>query len=216
MTEQAAQYYVVISSPHALEAEWLARLITAAGCEVDCSPTIESLPDIVSARRPDLILLDGCFCGEKMCNLKDLAEQHTVAILTDRYRPGSFIHEAMRAGAHGCLWCDEDVERFTEAVRLLARGMVVITSEAARQMIDSTHTDSTSSESQPLSEQEMRIASMVALGATNREIGEELFISEHTVKVQLGRILSKLSLRNRQQLAGYVAQRRVFSGSQRQ
>jgi DNA-binding NarL/FixJ family response regulator len=56
---------------------------------------------------------------------------------------------------------------------------------------------------------------MVALGATNREIGEELFISEHTVKVQLGRILSKLSLRNRQQLAGYVAQRRVASGSQR-
>jgi len=216
MTEQSPQYYVVISSPHALEAEWLARLINAAGCEADCSPTVESLPAIVSARRPDLIILDGCFCGDQMCNLRDLAQQHTVAVLTDRYRPGSFVHEALRAGANGCLWCDEDVERFTEAVRLLARGMVVITSEAARKMIDSTHTDGTSSESQPLSEQEQRIATMVAMGATNREIGEELFISEHTVKVQLGRILSKLSLRNRQQLAGYVAQRRVASGSQRQ
>jgi DNA-binding CsgD family transcriptional regulator len=47
---------------------------------------------------------------------------------------------------------------------------------------------------------------MVAKGATNKEIAESLFISEHTVKIHLGHILEKLNLRNRQQIAVYVAE----------
>ena len=60
-----------------------------------------------------------------------------------------------------------------------------------------------------LTDRELRILEMIGNGSTNREIGEGLYISEHTVKVHLGAILNKLHLKNRQQAAAYIAQKRV-------
>jgi small-conductance mechanosensitive channel/DNA-binding CsgD family transcriptional regulator len=55
-----------------------------------------------------------------------------------------------------------------------------------------------------LSERELEITSLVSQGATNREIGEKLFITENTAKVHVKNILRKLELKNRQQLAVYA------------
>ncbi|MFW6056935.1 MAG: helix-turn-helix domain-containing protein, partial [Chloroflexota bacterium] len=51
-----------------------------------------------------------------------------------------------------------------------------------------------------LTGREHQLAILVAQGATNREIAGAMFISEHTVKIHIGNILTKLDLRNRQQL----------------
>jgi small-conductance mechanosensitive channel/DNA-binding CsgD family transcriptional regulator len=56
-----------------------------------------------------------------------------------------------------------------------------------------------------LTERELEIASLVSQGATNKEIGEKLFITENTAKVHVKNILRKLELKNRQQLAVYAA-----------
>jgi DNA-binding CsgD family transcriptional regulator/small-conductance mechanosensitive channel len=55
-----------------------------------------------------------------------------------------------------------------------------------------------------LSDREREVLVLIGQGATNREIGEKLIISEHTVKSHLRSILSKLNLRNRQQAAAYA------------
>ena len=62
-----------------------------------------------------------------------------------------------------------------------------------------------------LSDRETEILDLVGEGKTNREIGEELFISEHTVKVHLGNILTKLKLKNRQQAAAYILRKRMMA-----
>ena len=58
----------------------------------------------------------------------------------------------------------------------------------------------------PLSTRELEVLQLVAKGLPNREISENLFISEHTVKSHLKNILSKLHLDNRVQLASYAFQ----------
>ncbi len=206
MAEQGSPCNVVISSPHTLEATWLASIVTGAGCAVRHSATPEALPDALRDYEADVILLDGCHCGEAMATLRELVQrQYKVVILIDDQRPGTFLHEAFRAGAKGCLLCNEQPDRFAQSVRLAAKGMVVISDAAARTLASTSHGGAATGQASPFTDLEQRLASLVAQGATNREIGEHLFISEHTVKAHLREILRKLGLRNRHQLAAYVA-----------
>jgi DNA-binding NarL/FixJ family response regulator len=206
MASQGSACDVVISSPHALEAAWLASIITGAGCRARYTPTVEALADALRENEADVVLLDGCHCGDDMATVRDLVQQqHKVVILIDRERPGSFLHQAFRAGAKGCLLCDEQADRFAESVRLAAQGMVVMSDDAARILASTSSDGATAGETSPFTDLEQQLASLVAQGATNREIGEQLFISEHTVKVHLRDVLKKLGLRNRHHLAAYVA-----------
>jgi DNA-binding CsgD family transcriptional regulator len=56
-----------------------------------------------------------------------------------------------------------------------------------------------------LTERELEIAKLITLGTTNKEIAEQLFISENTAKVHVKNILKKLDLKNRQQVAVFTA-----------
>lgn len=57
---------------------------------------------------------------------------------------------------------------------------------------------------EPLSQREREVAALVARGLSNKEIGQSLFIAERTVAVHVGRILEKLGLRSRSQVAGLL------------
>jgi DNA-binding NarL/FixJ family response regulator len=59
--------------------------------------------------------------------------------------------------------------------------------------------------SRPLSRQEFAVALLVAEGMTNREIGQQLFVSHRTIDSHVAHALKKLGLRRRAQLAGVVA-----------
>lgn len=65
-----------------------------------------------------------------------------------------------------------------------------------------------------LSDREREVLMLIGLGATNKEIAEKLIISEHTVKSHLRSILSKLDLRNRQQVAAYAARQGAAAESE--
>lgn len=199
---------VTISSPHLLEAEGISDILRDAGCAV---PRITSSPSDTSPSAEDsptdeLILLDACFCGDDMSILRALAAQRcTVIVLVGPERDGSFIHGVMQAGARGCLSCDEEPQRFAECVRMVGEGAVVISADAAARMAGAPMPAQAPSAPHELTPRQLEIAIMVAQGASNREIGEALYLSEHTVKIQIGQALEKLGLRNRQQLAAHLA-----------
>jgi DNA-binding NarL/FixJ family response regulator len=57
---------------------------------------------------------------------------------------------------------------------------------------------------------------LVVKGCTNREIGQDLFISEHTVKAHLSSIMTKLNIKNRQQAVAYIMQKRMKNSTGQQ
>ncbi len=198
---------VVIFSPHALEAEGIGDILREAGCSTPrLTATLDANPASHKGEPSELILLDGCLCGEDMSALRNLADKgHPIIILVGPERDGQFIQDVMRAGAKGCLSCDEEPRRFAECVRMVAEGAVVISADAAQRLAGVPPSAEPAVKPEELTARQQQVAVMIAQGASNREIGEALCISEHTVKIQLGQALEKLDLRNRQQLAAYVA-----------
>ena len=64
-----------------------------------------------------------------------------------------------------------------------------------------------------LSDQERRILPLIAEGKTNREIGAQLFLSEHTVKTYVSSLLKKLQLARRAEAAAYIARQQQARAS---
>lgn len=132
------------------------------------------------------------------------------------------IYNGLRAGAVGYLLKDITSEQLANAVRAAARGEVLLQPNIANKVFAALSPTPTPqlmvSSSKPaapsiggqieeLTEREREILLLVARGATNREIGEALFITEGTVKNHMSNILSKLGLRDRTQAALYARER---------
>jgi DNA-binding NarL/FixJ family response regulator len=91
---------------------------------------------------------------------------------------------AKAAGASGFVSKDWSAEDVTMAVRMVAKGMTVF---APR----------TEAPAAPLSDREREVLALIASGATNREIAEQLYLSPHTVKEHTSSLYRKLNVRNR-------------------
>lgn len=126
------------------------------------------------------------------------------------------LFTAIKAGAKGYLIKDVKIDELLRAIVVVSRGEAVISPSMAVKLLDEFATGGGSSkqlssgstldkpDKQALTERERAVLSLVAVGATNRDIAEKLVISENTVKVHLHNILEKLHLRNRQHAAAYA------------
>jgi len=131
------------------------------------------------------------------------------------------IREGLQAGALGYLLKDVTSEQLTSTIRAAAHGEALLQPEIASKVFNSllsappaqTPTsvasianDATSSMAyiESLTEREREILTLVARGASNRQISETLFITEGTVKNHMSNILFKLGLRDRTQAALYA------------
>jgi DNA-binding NarL/FixJ family response regulator len=141
-----------------------------------------------------------------------------VLILTT-FDDDEYILEGFRAGAKGYLLKDISAEELVGAIRAVHRGEAPMQpSVAAKLVARLRHGNevpsplvSASESPQPhafgipganeLTDREREILGFLARGASNREIGESLFITEDTVKNHVSNILSKLNLRDRTQAA---------------
>jgi DNA-binding NarL/FixJ family response regulator len=158
--------------------------------------------------RPDVILmdlrmpvLDGVSATRRLHELYPLSR--IIALTT--FDDDEYIFEGLRAGAYGYLLKDVPSQKLFEAVYAANRGeYFLMPSVTARVMAEFSRLPrnqpvQTSSNHIPLSEREKQILKMVARGASNKEIAEELVIAEGTVKNHLSNIFDKLDARDRMQ-----------------
>jgi DNA-binding NarL/FixJ family response regulator len=112
---------------------------------------------------------------------------------------------AVRAGASGFLLKDVSPADLVHAVGVVARGDVVVAPALTRRLLDryAAEPDPTTAPDRlrDLSEREIEVLRLVARGLANAQIGEQLFLSEATVKTYVSRLLGKLGVRDRVQLA---------------
>lgn len=120
------------------------------------------------------------------------------------------LYTALRVGAAGYLLKDMPPADLVAAVLQIAQGERAIAPAMAARMLgdlpgpEASVTAWREAESAKLSERERDVLALLAAGLTNREIGARLSISEPTVKTHVGRVLSKLHLRNRSEAAAMV------------
>jgi len=113
-----------------------------------------------------------------------------------------YIYEALSAGASGFVLKDDPPEQLIAAIRTVAAGDALLSPSITRRVIGQfagLARPAPPKEIEELTSREMEVFRLIALGLSNAEIGEQLFISETTVKTHVTHVLQKLNLRDRVQ-----------------
>lgn len=127
-----------------------------------------------------------------------------VIVLTSKAED-DLVLPAIRAGAFSYLLKDVSAAELAEAVRNAAAGRPTFHPVASARMAQEVGGSSKEKpKSSQISHRELEVLKLIARGLGNSEIGEELFISERTVKSHVTHLLEKLNLRDRTQLAIYA------------
>ncbi|MET7939751.1 response regulator [Streptomyces sp. NPDC059944] len=166
---------------------------------------------LVDRTRPDVVLMDirmpnvdGLTATERL-RAREKAPQ--VVVLTT-FHADEQVLRALRAGAAGFVLKDTPPAEILDAVRRVAAGDPVLSPTVTRQLME--HAAGSSADARKsgarsriaaLNEREREVAVAVGRGGSNADIATELFMSVATVKTHVSRILAKLGLNNRVQVA---------------
>ncbi|CAL9379323.1 response regulator transcription factor [Streptomyces sp. enrichment culture] len=166
---------------------------------------------LVDRTRPDVVLMDirmptvdGLAATEE---LRSRSEAPQVVLLTT-FHADEQVLRALRAGAAGFVLKDTPPAEIVAAVRRVAAGEPVLSPAVTRQLMAhaagtaaDTRRDRARDRMAVLNEREREVAVAVGRGLANAEIAAELYMSVATVKTHVSRILAKLDLNNRVQIA---------------
>jgi DNA-binding NarL/FixJ family response regulator len=155
------------------------------------SPTVV----LMDIRMPEL---DGLEATRRILAVEDAAR---VLILTT-FDLDEYVYEALRAGASGFVLKDDPPEQLLAAIRVVARGEALLSPAVTKRVIEKYTRIAPPEPPQALdqlTELELDVFRLIARGLSNAEIGQELYISDTTVKTHITHILQKLGLRDRVQ-----------------
>jgi DNA-binding NarL/FixJ family response regulator len=167
--------------------------------------------EISTKVQPDVVLMDvrmPVLDGVRATYLLQQCVPQSRVIVLTTFDDDEYVFDALRAGAVGYLLKDVASAQLVEAIRATARGESILGPSVAAKVIAefsrvSRLVPSAQMEGlvEPLSERELEILSLIARGATNKEIADQLFIAEGTVKNHVTHILGKLGVRDRTEAA---------------
>jgi two-component system response regulator DevR len=167
----------------------------------------EHKPDVVimDVRLPDASGVDAC---------RQIRSENPITrvVMLTSFADEDAVVAAILAGASGYLLKQSDPERLITAVETAAAGGSLLDPAVTDTVLRWMRGTASGGDSHSrLSEQERKILPLIAEGKTNREIGAELFLSEHTVKTYVSSLLKKLQLARRAEAAAYIARRQRAS-----
>lgn len=201
---------VLIVDDHTVVRDGLNALLAAEpGMEV-----VGSAADGIEAVRlaqelnPDVILLDLVMPRmdgvQATIEIKRNNPDARILVLTS-FAENHQVFSAIKSGAIGYMMKDTSSEELIQAIRDTYHNKPALQPEIARKLMrDIQNQAGQESLVNTLTEREIEILQQVALGKTNQEIADELFLSERTVRTHITNILAKLRLSNRTQAALYA------------
>jgi two-component system NarL family response regulator len=211
----ADQIRLLLADDHGLFREGLRRLLadhprlTVVGEAADAQEVLRR------ARRlqPDIVLMDVHMPGggiEATRAIRAELPDVQVLILTVSESEEDLM-AAVRAGAKGYILKTADFDQLLRSIDTVAAGQPAFNREMTNKLL--SQLSSLDSAAPPrrrgdtrreLSERELEILRFIAQGASNRQIANQLYLSENTVRTHLAHILEKLRLQNRVQAAAYA------------
>jgi DNA-binding NarL/FixJ family response regulator len=164
--------------------------------------------EMVARARPDVVLMDVRMPRmdgiEATSHITRTASPPRVLILTT-FDLDDHVYAALRAGASGFLLKDAPAEQLVDAIGVIARGDALLAPSVTRLLIDEVARRPAADPAvvapglATLTDRELDVMRLIARGLSNSEIADELYLGEATVKTHVGRILTKLGLRDRVQ-----------------
>ena len=184
---------VLIVEDHASMRESLTTALTAAGdfTVVGEVPNADYALDFCKHLRPDLVLMDVCTengaSGLKAVEaIRNSCEEVKIIVMT-AFDEITYIPRAKAAGANGFVYKSRSLTYFLEAAREVMAGGWVFPEPKTIPMPQGEA---------PLTDREMEVLRLMCKHMTNKEISQELFISENTVKYHKMNMLGKTGFRN--------------------
>jgi DNA-binding NarL/FixJ family response regulator len=210
---------VLIADDQAMVREGFSVLLAA-------QPDIQVVGEAVNGRdavdkaatlRPDVVLMDirmpvlnGLEATRRIVSSRDDTAAAgfggTKVLVVTTFDLDEYVYEALRAGASGFVLKDASAQALTEAVRVVAAGDALLAPSVTRRLLaEFARAGAPSAPSrkqvEQLTERETEVLTLVARGRSNAEIADDLVVAEQTIKTHVGRILTKLQLRDRTQAA---------------
>jgi len=162
--------------------------------------------------RPDVILMDLVMPEvdgiEAIRKITAHQPEARILVLTS-FATDDKVFPAIKAGALGYLLKDSSPEELVQAIQHVYRGEPSLHPTIARKVLQELQTPPEPEQpptSEPLTEREVEVLQLIVRGLGNQRIGEQLSISEATVRTHVSNILSKLHLASRTQAALYALQ----------
>ena len=201
------QTTIVLADDHTVVRSALRMLLDAEpGFEVVAEAgDADAAARYVLGHKPDVLIIDINMPGgsglEAIPGIRESFPATQIVVLTMQPDP-AFAREALRAGALGYILKDAADEELVRAVRMAARGETYLQPELGAKIAAEP-----ADEEDGLTQRETEVLRLIALGHTNGEIAEQLFLSVRTVESHRAHIQQKLGLTTRAELVRYALER---------
>ncbi|WP_186626413.1 response regulator transcription factor [Rhodococcus sp. BP22] len=161
----------------------------------------------VREHRPDVVLMDvrmPGIDGVRATSMITESDSNSRVLVMTTFDLDEHVLGALRAGASGFLLKDTPPEDLISAIRSVAAGDAVVSPKVTRRLLSRFIAEDAPLAQDPvvldaLTDREREVLGLLATGLSNAEIAGKLVLSEATVKTHIGRILTKLGLRDRVQ-----------------
>src|SRR3954454_18542529 len=198
---------VVIADDHTVVRQGLRLLIdNEAGLQVVAEAgTVPDAERLTRAHRPTVLVLDLNMPGgsglEAIPRVREAVPETAIVVLTMQDDP-AFARQALQAGALGFVLKEAADEELLAAIRLAAEGGTYLNPRLGARMAAAPSEPATAPDD--LSDREVEVLRLIALGHTNSEIAEQLFLSTRTVETHRAHIQQKINRTSRAELVRYA------------
>jgi len=167
------------------------------------------------SHRPDVVIMDIRLPGKSGIEAtREITQQlpETKVIMLTSFAEDELLFDAIVAGASGYILKQIDSKELIRALETVGRGEALLDPAVTQKLFDRVRHAARKSEDMTfanLSDQELRVLGQVALGKMNREIAENLFLSEKTVRNYVSSMLAKLNLSTRSEAAAFAVRHHI-------
>ncbi|TCP58172.1 LuxR family two component transcriptional regulator [Tumebacillus sp. BK434] len=204
---------VVLCDDHTILRDGLRNLLNSeddlevVGEAADGKQAIE----LVERLQPDVVIMDinmPCLGGVEAVERLTANDPNLRILILTMFNQDEYLFRTMQAGACGYLLKDSPISEVIDAIRTVMQGGSVLHPDQTRKLLAS-YREKDKPDGEKLSPREHEVLITLVKGLSNKEIAEQLFISETTVKLHISNIYRKLGVKSRSQAIMYAVKEKL-------